>query len=270
MTLNSKLAGHTNSYHTLSFEDALAGIAAAGYKYVELSAVKGWTEHVPLDADDAALDNVRNLLNKYGLTPVSLSGHSDLTTKAGLADGLKALDLCERLGLDLMNTAIGGHYSEDEDEAGFMDNIGELADAAAAKGIIIGIEIHGDITASGKKAAAVIEKIGRDNVRINYDTANVEFYDNGTMAEDDLEYALPYMVSCHLKDHIGGPREWNFPAPGEGQINFDNLINIMTQAGYSGPLSVEVEFDGGDWPPLEEVNRSMKSAYDHLVSLGLS
>ena len=78
------------------------------------------------------LDHVRELLNKYGLTPVSLSGHSDLTTKAGLADGLKALVLTEKLGLNLMNTAIGGHYSEDEDEAGFMANIGELADAAAA------------------------------------------------------------------------------------------------------------------------------------------
>ena len=30
------LAGHTNTYHTYSFDDALAGIAAAGYRHVEL------------------------------------------------------------------------------------------------------------------------------------------------------------------------------------------------------------------------------------------
>ena len=35
------LAGHTNSYHTYSFDEALAGIAGAGYKGVELSAVPG-------------------------------------------------------------------------------------------------------------------------------------------------------------------------------------------------------------------------------------
>lgn len=38
-------------YHTYSLEEALEGIAAAGFHYVELSAVRGWTEHVPLEAD---------------------------------------------------------------------------------------------------------------------------------------------------------------------------------------------------------------------------
>ena len=28
----------------------LEGIAAAGYRFVELTAVRGWTEHVPLEA----------------------------------------------------------------------------------------------------------------------------------------------------------------------------------------------------------------------------
>ena len=75
------------------------------------------------------------LQSTRAIIPVSLSGHSDLTTKAGLADALRALDLAERLGIDIMNTAVGGHYSEQEDEAGFMANINQLADAAADKNI---------------------------------------------------------------------------------------------------------------------------------------
>ena len=88
-----------------------------------------------------------------------------------------------------------------------MANIHELADYAAARDIMVGIEIHGDITSSAKKAVPIIKKIKRKNVRINYDTANVEFY-GGTTAEKDLEYALPYLIHCHLKDHIGGAKEW--------------------------------------------------------------
>jgi len=38
-----------------SRDEALAGIAAAGYRTVELTAVEGWTEHVDLDADTAEL-----------------------------------------------------------------------------------------------------------------------------------------------------------------------------------------------------------------------
>jgi hypothetical protein len=32
MTFRNRLGGHSNSYHTYSLEDALEGIAAAGYK----------------------------------------------------------------------------------------------------------------------------------------------------------------------------------------------------------------------------------------------
>jgi hypothetical protein len=171
MTLKNRLGGHTNSYHTYSLEEALEGIAAAGYRYVELSAVRGWTEHVPLDADAKTLGNIQRMLNTLGLVPVSLSGHSDLTTKAGLEDGLLALDLCERMGIGIMNTAIGGHASQSEDEAAFMGNIHALADAAAARDVLLGIEIHGEITKSGAASIPVLARIGRPNVLINYDTA---------------------------------------------------------------------------------------------------
>src|SRR4051794_34378222 len=46
MGYKNRLGGHTNSYHTYGLAEALEGIAAAGYKYVELTAVRGWTEHV--------------------------------------------------------------------------------------------------------------------------------------------------------------------------------------------------------------------------------
>ena len=74
-------------YHTYSHDEALQGIAEAGYTAVELSAVPGWTEHVDLDADQ---DELRRKLAGYGLEPVSLSAHSDLTTADGLAHGIKA------------------------------------------------------------------------------------------------------------------------------------------------------------------------------------
>ena len=41
-----RVGGHSNTYHTRTAEEAWAGIAAAGYKTVELSSVVGWTEHV--------------------------------------------------------------------------------------------------------------------------------------------------------------------------------------------------------------------------------
>lgn len=269
MAMKNRLGGHTNSYHTYSLEEALEGIAAAGFKYVELISARGWTEHVPLDADAKTLGKIQRMLHRLDLIPMSLSGTANLTTKEGVQWGMMSLELCERLGIDIMNTPIGGHSSEHEDEGAFMANIHELADYAAERDIMIGLEIHGDIASSGKKAVPLIEKINRKNVRINYDTANVEFY-GGIPAEKDMKYALPYMVHCHMKDHIGGAHDWNFPAIGKGQIDFEKILSIMKKGKFSGPLSVEIEFTAEGWPPLAKVNKAMKQSYKHLASLGLS
>ena len=268
MGLRNRLGGHSNSYHTYSLEEALEGIAAAGYKFVELSAVRGWTEHVPLEADAKTLGQIHRMMNRLGLTSLSLSGHSDLTTKDGLKDGLKAVDLCERMGIGIMNTAIGGHYSESEDEEAFMGNIHELADYAAARDILLGIEIHGEITRSAAAAMPVLDRIDRKNVLINYDTANAEFY-GGVDPVADLKAALPKLVHCHLKDKRGEGRVWDFPAIGEGHINFEAVLDTMESGGFKGPLSVEIEFKGDPWPPLAEVNRAMKASRNKLASLGL-
>jgi L-ribulose-5-phosphate 3-epimerase len=260
------LAGHTNTYHTYTFDQALAGIAEAGYRYVELTAVPGWTEHVDLDGDPG---EVRRLLDEYSLAPVSLSAHSDLTTREGLEHGIKGVRWAAAFGISIVNTAVGGHQSADESEPAFLANVGELADAAEANGVVVALEIHGDIMASSDVTIPLLEKIGRDSIKVNYDTANVEFY-SGQKAVDDLPKITPYLAHVHLKDTTGGKGNWNFPAIGTGTVDFGRVFEILDEAGYEGPLSVELEFQGEPWPPLHDVTDSMRRSHEHLSGLGLS
>ena len=264
--MENPLAGHTNSYHTYGHDEALAGIAEAGYSGVELSAVPGWTEHVDFDA---SADELRAKLAHYGLQPVSLSGHSDLTTREGLEHGVRAVRWAADFGIPIVNTAVGGHASQEENEKAFLDNIGELADAAEAAGVVVALEIHGDIMASGEKTVPLLERIGRDSVKVNYDTANVEFY-SGAKAVDDLPHIAPHLAHVHLKDTTGGKGNWDFQALGTGVVDFARVLEILRDAGYTGPYSVELEFQGEPWPPLEDVTDSMRRSREHLGSLGLS
>ena len=260
------LAGHTNSYHPYAAEEAYAGLAEAGYRAVELSAVPGWTEHVDVHGDPTG---VRALLDHYGLEAVSISGHSDLTTREGLEHGLAVVAWAERYGLPIVNTAIGGHAHVDESEAAFLANIGTLADAAHAAGLVVALEIHGDLMATGARSAALLDRIGHPAVRVNYDTANVEHY-GGVRAEDDLPAIADRVASVHLKDMRGGIGDWDFPAIGEGHVDFARVLEILREAGYDGPYSVEIEFTGEPWPPLDEVTAAMRASRDALTPLGLS
>jgi sugar phosphate isomerase/epimerase len=210
---------------------------------------------------------VRRKLEGYGLEAVSLSGHSDLTTPDGLDHGIKAVRWAADYGLSIVNTAVGGHQSADENEAAFLGNIGELADAAEVAGVVVALEIHGDIMASSDVTIPLLEKIGRESVKVNYDTANVEYY-SGEKAVDDLPKITRYLSHVHLKDTVGGKGVWNFPAIGDGSVDFGRVLEILRAAGYTGPCSVELEFTGEPWPPLADVNDSMRRSYQHLQGLG--
>jgi sugar phosphate isomerase/epimerase len=266
--MDNILGLNTNTYHTYTLDEALEGTAKGGFKYIELSAVRGWTEHVPLEGSEADYREIKAKLAHWGLKPSALSGHSDLTTPGGLIDAMKAVDLCEKFELTILNTAIGGHASQDEDKSAFMGNIYDLADYAAARGVIIGLEIHGDIMANAKLSMPLIKEIDRPNVLINYDTANCEFYGD-TAAADEMAFVAPFLVHVHLKDKVGPKRVWDFPAVGEGHVAFNRVLETLAAKNYTGPFGVEIEFQGLPWPPLEEVHRSVKVSYDNLCRLGL-
>jgi L-ribulose-5-phosphate 3-epimerase len=74
----------------------------------------------------------------------------------------------------------------------------------------------------------------------------------------------------HLKDTVGGKGVWNFPAIGDGSVDFAGVLEIMRETGYEGPYSVEIEFQGEPWPPMDEIDQALRRSYDHLKSLGLS
>ena len=230
--MRNALAGHTNSFHTYGREEALAGIAAAGYRTVELSAVEGWTEHVDLDADTGEL---RARLEHYGLEPVVLSGHSDLTTGGRPRlrhQGRRAG--APNYGLPVMNTAIGGHASQEENESAFLANIEALADAAEDAGVDVALEIHGDIMASGARTLPLLERIGHPRIKVAYDTGNCEFYGD-VKAVDDLagDRAVPRQRAPQGPSRRQG--RLGLPGARRRHVDFAAMLGILEAGGYTRP-----------------------------------
>ena len=62
----SRIIGvNSNCYHGYSIDEALEGIAAAGFHYVELTATKGWTEHVFPDQSFASLSGFQEQPGRF-------------------------------------------------------------------------------------------------------------------------------------------------------------------------------------------------------------
>lgn len=261
MTGTERLVAHANTFHTFSFADALRGTVAAGYDRIELSAVVGWTPHVDLGEDP---DVVRARVADHGLTATGLSAHSDLTTPDGVEYAVRAIEWARSYGLDTVTTAIGGHGEADEDLDKFLDGFAPVVEAAERLGVTVALEIHGSLMSTGARARPIIDRIGSPRVGVKYDTANCEYY-GGVRAVDDFAAIADKVVSLDAKDHIGGVGAWNFPPPGAGQIDWQDLGHVLRAGGFAGPVVVEIEFVDQQWPDHDGVVAALVTARETLV-----
>lgn len=258
------VAGHTNTYHSYTFEESLRGIAAAGFRYAELSAVEGWCDFVTADDDP---EQVRALVATHGLTASSISAHVNLFQPDGLQKTERIIRWAGRYGLPVVNAALASRPTPESSTAPVVEGLRRLGDIAAESDVVIAVEVHGDVTPSGAGALALVREVGSPRVKINYDTGNVEFY-SGLGAIDDLPGVIDHIAHMHLKDKLGGEGVWHFPALGGGHVDFAGVLELLERHGVDVPMSVELEFSGEPWPPLGVVDDAMAVSHRRLVELG--
>ena len=260
------IAVNTVTYLPYSLDEALEGIRGAGFQWVEIASIPGVCQHIPLDMDDSASRALKKKLASLGLKLCSLSSHTDLTSKEGSRLAMQAIGLASRLGVSIVNTAVGGPSNKNEDESLFLENIPEIASYARQESVVLALEIHGKLTGTGRKSLDLVRKVNHPNVKINYDTGNCLYFAD-TAPYEDLMEALPEVAHVHLKDKIGGKGVWNFPPIGTGEIDFRRILDLLSASNFSGPMSIEIEFTEKGWPSLPEVNEAVVVAFRNLSRL---
>ena len=272
------IAVSTNSFHGFDIMETLETIAKAGFKYVEICAVRNWTEHVMPDMAPEKLAAVKQKMADLGLKCISMSGHCDLSDANRLADFRANMQLAADLGCEWIISSTGeAHFgSEDETdiEALLIENIKTLVPDLQKLGLKLGIEVHGPNYGTGAACARLVNGIGAfPTVGVNYDTANVVYWGKDD-PDTDIKSCPGKINYCHLKDKIGMDSSWNFPAIGAGELHLLDLVDYMNANGYDGPLSIELEYTEdftmrdkkeGD---LDFAYETLKKSYDYLHANG--
>jgi L-ribulose-5-phosphate 3-epimerase len=265
-----RVLGSTIVFAPYSIDQALEGLAEAGYHACEIGAVKGWFEHIDPDtASDHEIDRIAGKLADLGLRPVSLSGHAQLQTDEGAARFARAIEIAAALGMEVVNTYTGDATTDEEHEAYFA-NVATLCDRAANHGLKIGMETDSNMLPTAEIGVAILDRIDRPEVLgFNYDPGNVVYY-AGADPLTDVRFALPRLVHFHFKDKVGGKGVFNFPPPGDGELDMTGLLAILDEAGYAGPISAEVEFTELGWPDYDACRAAAKRSVENLRGMGLA
>jgi sugar phosphate isomerase/epimerase len=125
------------------------------------------------------------------------------------------------------------------------------------------LEVHpGEIAFDYYSTAKILEKFkDNDTFGINFDPSHLLW--QGIQPHLFLRDFIKRVYHVHMKDvavtldgrsgllgsHIDfgdSRRGWNFRSLGHGNVNFEEIIRVLNEGGYDGPLSVEWEDSGMD------------------------
>jgi len=238
--------------------ESLEAAAEMGFGHVQLAFRQ------ETDLEPAGLERIRRALEGTGVEAVAGMidfAREDYSTIASIREtgGLvptaryeERLDHCRRagrayaaLGLTHVTTHVGFLPDAGSEAYGeVVDRIGKAVDALVGAGLGVGLETGQE---SASQLLEFLADLGRPEVSVNYDPANLVLY--GT--DDPLEAArmLASRVKlAHMKDARRSDRPgevWGVEVPlGEGEVPFPAVLAALEEGGFGGPLVIECE--GGE------------------------
>ena len=263
------IAVNSNCYHGYSIEEAIAGIKAAGFKYIEMPATTGWTEHVFPNQSFERLLEVKDLLDEAGLIPFAMSGHTNLMDTERIPDFVKNIRLAHFFGAKYIVSSIGEAHLKDNAVASnevVAEHIKGFLPYLEKYDMILVLEVHGD-HGTGVILKEIADLVDSDRVLVNYDTANAIFYGNVDVVRD-VAACMDKLGYIHLKEKAAGRQEWDFPALGKGYVPFPEVFALLEKEGNASPFSIEIEFTAAGPKNLEEINQAVADSAAYLKAQG--
>ena len=256
----------TRPYASVSFAEACEHIAEAGYSDV---AVFGNAGSVAINSNSSRQDveNTRRAAEKTGLTPSLLIGGTQLNLglEAAVEDYRRLIENTAALGASWLldcGTSNATHYDD------YYALMQEASPQAEACGVTITLKPHGGITLTVQDLIKAYNQVNRSGFGICYDPGNIIYYTKGEhQPETDLDLLAPKVSNLIIKDCVlnnGKPDV--MVTPGEGLVDFGEVIAILRKGSFQGPMYVECV--GGK--SLDEINHNVRSTLGFLGNLTIA
>jgi len=182
------------------------------------------------------------------------------TRAARLKETLEISDFAKALGVDTIAMHLGAvpEDPKDPEYPGIVEAVRRVCDHCKGNGQRFHLET-GQETADA--LLCFIEAVGRDNLGINFDPANMILYNAGEPIAA-LRQVGRHVKSVHCKDAKKARRpgqKWYEDCPlGTGDVGMEAFIRTLKGLGYEGPLTIEREYSADQAGDLAEAVRLLE------------
>jgi inosose dehydratase len=259
------LSCFTNCYGSEGVWAAVERIREAGIDHVEL-ALRGHnfgglvipeSAVITEKADDATAQAFCNHLAKHGVKVSGCNvGGADIRTQEGVELTERRIRFAARwFGVKVVVSGAGQPVN-DEERRTIVAHLRRIGETAGEHGITVALETHKGPTQNARAMIALMNDVDHPWVRLNFDTGNIAYYNQGANPADELEQVKHLVRNVHLKDNRGQFEDWFFPALGDGgAVDFERIRTILDSVGFLGPYTIEIEGIGGEPEPGPEVRQ---------------
>ncbi|MBN1911718.1 MAG: sugar phosphate isomerase/epimerase [Pirellulales bacterium] len=235
-------------------DEALPHAASCGFKYVFMNIIK-----------PEEVNATKARLAKYGLKVAVFRGDTDLGRETCVEELAEQLATCEKMGVRYMFIT-PKHTGVSKEVA--IERLKKIGPIAQRYGVTIGLETHPDLGTNGDVHVATMKAINHPNIRVNFDSANITYYNKNTDAVTELKKCIAYVGTVEIKDHNGHFETWNFPPLGKGKVDIPGVLAVLRQHGYTGPITIEVEGIQGVPRSKEQIKSEIAESAKYLRSVG--
>ena len=270
---------YSNCYGPSGVRAAVDGLAEAGLGSIELALrahdfgglVIPESAVVTERTDEATVADFLGLLQARGVQVSGCNvGGADLRTAEGFETTARRIRFARRTFGAPLAISGAGQPTDSGERKVVIGHLRSLGDLAGSLGMGLTLETHKGPTQNAGAMLDLMAELDHPRVRLNFDTGNIIYYNQGADPAVELEKVKHLVGSVHLKDSRGGFEDWYFPAIGQGgAVDFSRIREILDGVGFAGPYTIEIEGIGGEPEPgLEARHERVVDSLRHLRSRG--
>lgn len=172
----------------------------------------------------------------------SSSFHEREKHEKNIAEAKATIDAAKRCGVPYIRVFGNNVSAEAPDESleNIIDGIAEVCRYAEDKGVVVNLEIHGDINTPERLAKVIGALKCYKSFGIIWDICHT-FTSCGNDISEVYEVIKPYVRHVHIKDAVREDGKTQLRSIGEGDINIEGIIKLLLDDGYCGFFSFEHE-----------------------------
>ncbi len=233
--------------------------------YTHLAEIGLTNVEIGVPADDA-VDKLQSDLKAHGLTATSLLGRCDVQSETVVTDFQRTLNIANEMDVKVIFVSV---HAGETDKRVVYERLRAIGENAEPLDVRVCLETHPDMAHNGDIALETMKGVNHPNIRINFDTGNVYYYNHDVNAVTEVEKIIDYVGAVHLKDTNGGYRTWHFPTLGAGVVDYKAVFQTLNAAGFYGPFTMELEGIEGENLGEAGVQRRVADSLQHLKDIGV-